>query len=294
MGTVRILVLLLLVLIIGLTPPTLAASRKKPPAASKPSMTVVLVRSSEAGCEPQCPEWISASGDITAGTPSQFRKVFKQAGGKPLPVIIHSYGGSVEAALQIGRMIRRNKSPVIVGNTIFNGCTPYAKPACSLPKEARGRYAAAPSLYAGYCTSACGFILAAGTIRLTMHGPIGTHQIVSNRSYDRIRYWETYRIINGKKKILSRKVVSRKHVALKPTTKLDKPYVRNLRRYFEEMGVSAAYYDLFDKAPPESMYFLTPAEQKATRIVTVDPPSEPFFRKTLCEGSVPAPHCVKR
>ncbi len=290
----RLLTSLMLMAAIAFTPHVWGAPRKKTPTAAKPAMIVVLVRSAEAGCEPFCPEWISASGDITAGTPAQFRKVLKQAGNKPLPIVVHSYGGSVDAALQIGRMIRKNKSPVIVGNTIFNGCTPYAKGACKLPKEAQGRYAAAPSLYSAYCTSACGFILAAGTQRLTIQGNIGTHQIVSSRSYDRVRYWETYRIVNGKKKILSRKVVSRKHVALKPTTKLDKPYVRNLRRYFEDMGVSAAYYDLFNKAPPESMYFLTAAEQKATRIVTADPPSTPFFRKTLCEGSVAAPHCIRR
>jgi hypothetical protein len=270
-----------------------AASKKAPPVAGTP-MTVVLVRSAEEGCEPLCPEWIAADGDITAATPGKFRSMLKRASRKGIPIVLHSYGGSVEAALELGRMIRRNKSPVIIGNTIFNGCTPYARPACALPKEALGRYAAKPSLYAGYCTSACGFVLAGGTVRMTMQGWIGTHQVVSSRSYDKVRYWETYRIVNGKKKIISRKVVSRKHVALKPTTKLEKPYVRNLRRYFEEMGVSAAYYDLFAKAPPESMYFLTAAEQRTTRIVTTDPPSAPFFRKALCEGNVPALNCVKR
>jgi hypothetical protein len=281
-------------MVLAVALPAFAATKKKAPVAAKPSMTVALVRSSEAGCEPMCPEWISANGDITAASPAKFRTVLKQTGRKGVPIVIHSYGGSVEAALAIGRMIRRNKSPVIVGNTIFTGCTPYAKDACKLPKEAKGRYGATPSLYTGYCTSACGLVLAGGTVRMSVNGNIGTHQIVSNPSFDRIRYWETYRIVNGRKKVISRKIVSRKRVAMKPTTKLGKSFIGSLRSYLESMGVSASYYDLFAKASPESMYFLTRAEMKATRIVTADPPSTIFFRKELCAGNVPALNCIKR
>jgi hypothetical protein len=283
----------ILAIAMAFAPPTHAAPKKQARAA-KPSMTVVLVRSSETGREPVCAEWIAADGDVTAASPGKFRSALKQAGLKGIPIVIHSYGGSVEAALAIGRMIRKNKSPVIVGNTIFTGCTPYAKDACKPPKEAKGRYAAAPSLYSGYCTSACGLILAGGAVRMSVNGNIGTHQIVSNPSFDRIRYWETYRVVNGRKKVISRKIVSRKRVTMKPTTKLGKSLVGSLRSYLESMGVSASYYDLFAKAPPEGMYFLTPAEMKATRIVTADPPSTIFFRKELCAGAVPALNCVSR
>jgi hypothetical protein len=274
-----------------------AATKKKPaPKPPKPSMEVVVVRSTEAGCEPLCMEWISAEGEITSASPGRFRTALKLAGRKGIPVVVHSYGGSVEAALEIGRMIRKNKSPVLVGGTIFTGCVPSAKTPCKPPKEAQGRYSASPTTYTGYCTSACGFILAGGTIRAlsNSYSRIGTHQIVSNPSYDSIRYRETYRIINGKKKILSRKILSRKHVTLKPTTKLGKSYEKNLRKYFESMGVSASYYQLFAKTAPTDMHMLTPEELKETRIVTVDPPPQPMFRKTLCEGSVPALNCVKR
>jgi hypothetical protein len=190
-------------------------------------------------------------------------------------------------------MVRKNKSSVIVGNSIIKGCRPDAPEPCKLPDGAKGRYAAEPSIYGGYCTSACGFILAGGVIRSAYDGGIGTHQIVTSSSYDRLRYLETYRIVNGKKKIISRKIVSRKHVTLKPTTKLKKSFEKNLRNYFEAMGVSAAYYDLFAKAAPSDMHLLTAEEMKTTRIVTMDPPPQPIFRKSLCEGSVPSPNCIK-
>ncbi|TIT97889.1 MAG: hypothetical protein E5W55_07925, partial [Mesorhizobium sp.] len=35
-----------------------------------PTMRFAVVRSSAPGCEPNCPEWISAEGTIEAGTPA--------------------------------------------------------------------------------------------------------------------------------------------------------------------------------------------------------------------------------
>ena len=102
-------------------------------------MKVVIVRSSEAGCEPVCPEWIMAEGEITTATPGVFRKALKQMGKRKLPVIIRSPGGQVNAALEIGRMIRKAKLDVAVGWTKYSGCAPADK-TCTLPKERKGLY----------------------------------------------------------------------------------------------------------------------------------------------------------
>lgn len=37
-------------------------------------MQFVVTRSSAPGCEPNCPEWISAEGDISAGTPALLKR----------------------------------------------------------------------------------------------------------------------------------------------------------------------------------------------------------------------------
>ncbi|TIV22294.1 MAG: hypothetical protein E5V90_34440, partial [Mesorhizobium sp.] len=53
-----------------------AAAKEDPPDLG-PTMRFVVVRSSATGCEPNCPEWISAEGTIEAGTPALFRRLLK-------------------------------------------------------------------------------------------------------------------------------------------------------------------------------------------------------------------------
>ena len=84
-------------------------------------MAFVVVRSGEPGCEPTCPEWISAEGGIAANTPAQLKKLLKTLGGRKLPIVVSSPGGDVDAALALGRMIRQYKLDVAVGKTRFAG-----------------------------------------------------------------------------------------------------------------------------------------------------------------------------
>ena len=191
------------------------------------------------------------------GSANQFRKILKQAGKLRLPVVITSPGGDVEAALAIGQMIRERKLDVLVGWTLFTGCNPTAK-TCKLPKEQKGVYAGLAMTSRGYCLSACPFILASGQKRILGAGAIlGVHEITTQPITQRIRYNETYRMVNGKKKVLSRKVVSRKNIIGKPTTKLSKPFDKKLRAYLNTMGVSLAMLDLLHLAPPSAIHTLT-------------------------------------
>src|SRR6188474_216932 len=88
-----------------------ATTKKKPEvqAPVAPPMIFAIVRSGVTGCEPNCPQWISAEGQIMPGSAGQFRKILKQAGKQRLPVVITSQGGDVEAALAIGNLIRERK-----------------------------------------------------------------------------------------------------------------------------------------------------------------------------------------
>ena len=83
------------------------------------------------------------------------------------------------------------------------------------------------------------------------------HEITTQPITQRIRYNETYRMVNGKKKVLSRKVVSRKNIIGKATTKLSKPFDRKLKAYLNTMGVSLTMLDLLHLAPPSSIHNLT-------------------------------------
>src|SRR5262245_43762473 len=58
------------------------APAAKRPAEPDNSMQFAVVRGSSASCEPVCPEWIWAEGDITANTPARLKKFLKSLGGR--------------------------------------------------------------------------------------------------------------------------------------------------------------------------------------------------------------------
>ncbi len=275
---------------------TVQAATQKKPAAKEPeipAMTFYVVRSSVTGCEPNCPQWIAAEGQIMQSSASQFRKFLKKVGKLKLPVIITSPGGDVTSALAIGEMIRERKLDVAVGWTLYSDCSPLAK-SCKLPKSQKGVYRGLAMTGRGYCTSACPFILAAGQKRVAdISTYVGVHEISVQPITQRIRYYETYRIVNGKKKVVSRKVVSRKNIVGKVTTKLSKPFNRKLKSYLEKMDVDVAMLDLLHKAPPSSIYQLTTQEMKTVNLVTHFRSADALVAPALCAGTQPAENCRK-
>lgn len=271
-----------------------ATTKKKPveKAPVSPAMAFAIVRSGIVGCEPNCPQWISAEGQIMPGSASQFRKILKQAGKLRLPVVITSPGGDVEAALAIGQMIRERKLDVLVGWTLFTGCNPTTVKTCKLPKAQKGVYAGLVMTSRGYCLSACPFIFAAGQKRILGSGAfLGVHEITTQPITQRIRYSETYKIVNGKKKVLNRKVVSRKNIVGKATTKLSKPFDKKLKAYLNTMGVSLAMLDLLHLAPPSSIHTLTTEEMKSTNLVTASGTAAELVSNSLCKAAPPADNC---
>jgi hypothetical protein len=287
------LVVVLALLLVHAVTAEAATTKKKPveKAPVSPPMVFAIVRSGIAGCEPNCPQWISAEGQIMPGSANQFRKILKQTGNLRLPVVITSPGGDVEAALAIGQMIRQRKLDVLVGWTLFTGCNPTAK-TCKLPKAQKGVYAGLVMTSRGYCLSACPFIVASGQKRILGSGAIlGVHEITTQPITQRIRYNETYRMVNGKKKVLSRKVVSRKNIIGKPTTKLSKHFDKKLRAYLSTMGINLAMLDLLRLAPPSAIHTLTTEEMKSTNLVTAFGEAAELVSNSLCKSTTPADNC---
>ncbi len=288
------LVLVLALLLVQAITVESATTKKKPieKAPVSPHMVFAIVRSAIVGCEPNCPQWISAEGQIMPGSASQFRKILKQAGKLRLPVVITSPGGDVEAALAIGQMIRERKLDVLVGWTLFTGCNPTTVKTCKLPKAQKGVYAGLVMTSRGYCLSACPFIFAAGQKRILGSGAfLGVHEITTQPITQRIRYSETYKIVNGKKKVLNRKVVSRKNTVGKPTTKMSKSFDKKLKAYLNSMGVSLAMLDLLHLAPPSSIHTLTTEEMKSTNLVTASGTAGELVSNSLCKAATPADNC---
>lgn len=206
-------------------------------------MRVVIVRNSSPQCEPTCPEWIAAEGEIMARTPQLFRKVFKQMGKRKLPVILRSPGGSINAAVEIGQMIRKRGLITGVSNTVYRGCSPFDKN-CKLPDANNGVYDGSLDEMYAFCNSACPMILAGGVERYAgAFSSIGVHEPKTVWTREQVRYRETYKMVRGKKKVVSRKIIGRKQLRDKVTYGLDKRLRRQLTQHYQSLGINLAILD---------------------------------------------------
>lgn len=272
--------------------PADAAKKKKETPVYDLPMRVVIVRSAMGGCEPSCPQWISAEGQITSKSPAVFKKALAKAKDLRLPVVVTSTGGDVDASLKIGEMIRKNHLDVAVGWTYFGGCAPHQTD-CKLPKAQKGVYRGVIMSGQGFCVSACAFILAAGEKRFMGQGTaVGVHQISRTITQEKVRYYERYRVVGGKKQILSRKIVSRKPMKSYVSTKLDRRLEKKLNGFFAKMGVDTSVLTMFNKAPPSSMYILTSTEARSTKLVTDLTSAADLVAASRCKSDPPAGNCV--
>ena len=254
-------------------------------------MRFAIVRSNVEGCEPNCPQWISAEGAITQETPALLRKILKQAGKDRLPVLINSVGGDVDASLAMGDIIRANRLDVGVGWTFFAGCMPTSL-ICKLPEQQRGVYRGFPVTWRAYCFSTCPFILAGGQKRLAGGAMVGVTQFSTTVTSQRVFYEERYRVVNGRKQLIGRKIVKRDPVKSYTTTKLDKSSQRKLAAHMSKMGVQKGFVALLAKAKPLSVYFLTGKEAMAVKLVTDFASARTLVDNQLCQATPTAANCI--
>lgn len=256
-------------------------------------MKFTIVRSGNPTCEPSCPQWIWARGAIEASTPATFKQFLKTLGKKRLPVVISSPGGNVDAAMKLGRMIRERKLDVGIGTAYLTGC-PADQKDCLTTQKKTGVYSGVIVDYDAYCNSACPLVLAGGIRRLA--GPttyVGVHQITTTYTRERILYREKYRLVKGKKRVIEKKVVSRKKVGTYTSTKLPKSTERVILAYLKEMGVAKSYFTAAQGTPAKDMRKLDRLEMFAMNLTTGDEAAFAFIRAGLCQASEPAANCVE-
>jgi hypothetical protein len=267
------------------------AADKKAVDTPEPPMSFTLVRSNAPGCEPNCPQWIAAKGQIIAGTAKRFEQFLKALGKTRHPIVVSSGGGRVDAAMQMGRLIRKLKLDVAVGATSYSGCAPDDKK-CKLSKERRGIYSGA-AFSRAYCNSACPLLLAAGTRRVAGSWSfVGVHQITTIWTQSQVRYKVKYRMKNGRKQIIDKKIVGRKVVGNFSTTKIAPAFKRKLDRYFLEMGVDAKILERMLAVPASDIAKLTQVEMLDLRLVTSLDQVELFTGAAICQLMPPAANCV--
>lgn len=287
--------LLLAVLLALLLPLDVAQAAKKPPRPIEnwqQPMKVVVVRSGQTGCEPQCPQWIMAEGEITRATPALFRKLIRKLGKQKLPVLISSPGGSIEAAIEIGRLLRKNGYDVAVGATFYDTCGPFT-PGCKPPRDLKGIYVGRGAGFLAFCNSACPLVLAGGVNRYAPAAvTVGVHVIRTNWRKQVVTYRETYRIVNGKKKVISRKEVGRKTVKSYDTEGISKAMRKTLSAYLTEMGVSPDIIADMEKADYDKLFELTPERRRELKLVTSEDGGSLMLDASVCAMPGPAYYCV--
>lgn len=268
-----------------------AANTKESAPDLGPTMRFVVVRSIAPGCEPTCPEWISAEGSIEAGTPALFKRTLKGLGGRKLPIVVNSPGGNVDAALQIGRMIRKSKLDIAVGATMFYGCEPQMKN-CRANDGKGAAYFGFTYASGAICNSACPLMFAGGIRRVAgQWAHLGVHQITTTYIRTKLQYRTTYRVVRGKKKVLSKKIVGRENAGSYKTYEMSKAVEKRLAAYLKEMGVGRGVLETMKNTPASSIQQLTPYDMLQTNLVTSLDAVDLLTAATLCEADPVAANC---
>ena len=265
-----------------------AAAKENPPDYG-PTMRFAVVRSSAPDCEPNCPEWISAEGTIEAGSPAMLKRLLKTLGGRQLPIIVNSPGGNVDAALQLGRIIRKNKLDIAVGITEFSGCSPGMKN-CRDNDGKSEPYSGAAYDSGAMCNSACPLMFAGGIRRVVGEWAyLGVHQITTTFRREKLLYRTTYRVVNGRKKIISTRIVSRKNAGSYKTYEMSKAVEKRLSAYLKEMGVEQGVLDVMKATPASDIRQIEPDDMLQMKLVTSLDSLDLLTEKTVCRRNpVPA------
>ncbi|MDQ6437642.1 hypothetical protein RB623_26625 [Mesorhizobium sp. LHD-90] len=254
-------------------------------------MQFAVVRSNAAGCEPTCPEWISAEGAIVAATPGQFKKLLKQLAGRRLPVVVSSPGGDVDAALTLGRLIRQNRLDVAVGLTRFDGCHPAAKNCKPNEGKAAAYYGNA---FAGgaYCASACPLVLAGGVRRVVgQWAYLGVHQVTTTYFRTKVLYRTKYKVVKGKKRVIEKKVVSRKNAGSYKTYEMNKSLEKKLAAYLEEMGIGDNLLAAIKSTPATTLHQIVPYTMLQMKLITSLDDAELLTAANVCKAVPAAGNC---
>ena len=258
-----------------------AAKKKKAVAPALPRweqpMKAVIVRSSEKGCEPTCPEWIMAEGMITAQTPRDIQAILAKAkarnGGAQPVIVLHSGGGNILAALQIGYFLRAQGVATAVGKTAYKGCDPF-KTACT-PPDVEGIYRGKLASEPASCLSACPLVLAGGSKRLA-----------GSESYVGVHRWSTDPEPGKPRKPI--------YKVPKTDTPWDGVVRKMMADYLTAMGISLDVIADMNKTPFAKMKFYDLRQRVALKLVTGSASARSLAQGKICSSAIPPSHCVKR
>lgn len=188
-------------------------------------------------CGDNCPRLMQATGQITKETPQAFLEFARRQIQKPGLInvlLIHSPGGSVNASITLGRVLRKLGTVVVVARAMDLGQIP--------PRAAGRKQTGLPSnlrFVSGTCASACVYALAGGYKRVVPpESRVAVHRMAGNVGQidPATREYQSLQIYAG-------------------DTELNA-----LTSYIDAMGVSTDLVGLAESVPHEDARILTPRE----------------------------------
>ncbi len=215
-----------------------------------------------------CPDWISAEGQIMADTPKKLQRFLKRLGNRQLPIVVSSPGGDVKAAMEMARTIRKQKLSIAVGRTRSRACS-YSEPICQAALAEDGSIKGQAYSSGAICFSACPLFFAGGIQRVSSpFALMGVHQITTTYSEVRVQYRTEYEMVNGRRKVLSRKEIGRKFVGKYDTTKLDKAQKARLTGFLDKMGIDRGLVDMMLGTEPSGIHLISQMDALNLKLTT--------------------------
>jgi hypothetical protein len=206
-------------------------------------MVFYVAKGEPNACGAGCREWIAAEGAIDRDAPLRLRALLNRLGERKLPIYFHSPGGSVDAGMAIGRLMRERRITAGVGRTIPRGCDPVRdqEAQCDALKRMGRELLSELRTARTLCNSSCVYALIGAAVREVAAGArIGVHEIAVGRYDER-----------GQPAPVDRKSLSPEQLK-----QLQAEEVR-LARYVGEMGMDKALFEAAAQIRHERIRYLS-------------------------------------
>jgi hypothetical protein len=116
------------------------------------------------------------------------------------------------------------------------------------------------------------------------------HQITTTITTTRVTYRKQYRVVNGKR-VLQKKIVGRKDLGSRTTTKLDKTGRRKLLAYLKEMGIDTALLEAIESTPSHDIRRLGQDEMLKLGLITGPESTDALTAPAICAVEPAAGNC---
>ncbi len=136
-------------------------------ASDPPPMTFFVATGEADTCGSDCETWIAADGKIDLSAAQRLRKLLAKLGRRRLPIFLHSGGGSVLGAIELGRLIRSRNIEVSVARTTPTACSldRLSDKSCEMLKRSGKDVVSELDSNGAMCNSACVLTLSGGAVR---------------------------------------------------------------------------------------------------------------------------------